>query len=63
LPGICGSRNATPRDFRDVIRWLESGRFPVDDLITRTVRLADAGDALRQWSENPAAVTKIQVAF
>ncbi len=60
---IRGSRNATPKDFRDVIRLLESGRFPVDDVITRTVSLDEAGEALRAWSENPAAVTKIQVAL
>jgi 2-desacetyl-2-hydroxyethyl bacteriochlorophyllide A dehydrogenase len=60
---IRGSRNALPQDFREVIRWLEHGRFPVSDVITRTVPLEQAGEALRAWSENPAAVTKIQVAL
>ena len=60
---ILGSRNATPADFQNVIRLLENGTFPVAELITRTVPLAEAGAALQAWSENPAAVTKIQVAL
>ena len=58
---ILGSRNAIPNDFRDVIKFLERGRFPVDDVITKTVPLEDAGGALQAWSENPALFTKIQV--
>ena len=58
---IRGSRNALPEDFRAVIGMLEAGRFPVDDVITCTVPLAGAGEALRRWSENPAAFMKILV--
>ena len=59
---IRGSRNATPQDFKDVIRLLESGAFPVNDVITRTVPFDAAGAALAEWSADPAAVTKLQVA-
>ena len=59
---ILGSRNATPADFQSVIRLLETGTFPVDAVITKTVPLGEAGAALQAWSANPAAVTKIQVA-
>jgi L-galactonate 5-dehydrogenase len=58
---ILGSRNALPRDFADVVRMLEAGQFPVDKVVTHSVRIDQAADAFRQWSETPASVTKIQV--
>ncbi len=57
---IRGSRNALG-EFADVIAMLEAGRFPVDDVITKVVPFADAGDALRAWDADPAAFTKILV--
>ncbi len=58
---IMGSRNALPDDFREVIRMLEAKRFPVDDAISAVVPIEEAPEMLRQWSENPAAFTKIMV--
>jgi len=58
---IMGSRNSTPEDFRAVIAMLESGRYPAEETITRTVPFAEAGRALQQWSENPGVITKIHV--
>lgn len=58
---ILGSRNATPADFMAVITMLESGRFPVDRMLSRTVNLSEAPAAMRDWAENPQAFTKIQV--
>lgn len=58
---ILGSRNATPEDFRDVVALLASGRYPVADTVTRTVPFAQAGQALAEWSADPAAITKIHV--
>ena len=60
---ILGSRNATPADFKTVIQLLESGRFPANEVITRTVPLAEAGHALKAWSDNPSAFTKIHVSM
>jgi threonine dehydrogenase-like Zn-dependent dehydrogenase len=57
---ILGSRNCLG-DFPDVISYLESGRFPVDAVISRTVTLDEAGDALAEWSANPGPITKIMV--
>jgi threonine dehydrogenase-like Zn-dependent dehydrogenase len=57
---IRGSRNALG-DFADVIARLEQGAFPVGALVTHTVPLEQAGDALARWDRNPAAVTKILV--
>lgn len=58
---ILGSRNALPEDFRAVIHLLESGRFPVSDVITSTVPLSSACEMLQQWSDSPADFTKIHV--
>jgi threonine dehydrogenase-like Zn-dependent dehydrogenase len=58
---IVGSRNALPGDFADVVGMLERGGFPSDRVVTQTVDLAGAAEALRHWSDHPAEVTKIHV--
>jgi threonine dehydrogenase-like Zn-dependent dehydrogenase len=60
---ICGSRNALPQDFREVIRMFEQKRFPTAEAISATVPLEEAPAILRAWSEDPAAYTKIMIAF
>jgi len=58
---ILGSRNALAEDFRAVIGYLETGRFPTDDVITKTVSLDDASQALASWDAKPGAICKIHV--
>jgi threonine dehydrogenase-like Zn-dependent dehydrogenase len=58
---ILGSRNALPEDFRQVIRMLESGRFPVDDAVSAIVAPDQAAALLVEWSANPSKFTKIMV--
>jgi len=58
---IRGSRNATQQNFADVIRVLETGRYPVSETITRCVPFAEAGAALAGWAADPGRVTKIHV--
>ena len=58
---ILGSRNALPEDFREVIRVLESGKFPVEETISAVVPLEDAGRMLAEWSASPGKFTKIMV--
>ncbi len=58
---ILGSRNALPEDFREVIRMLAAGRFPVEDAVSAVVPLEDAARMLGEWSANPAKFTKIMV--
>ncbi|NUQ01841.1 MAG: zinc-binding dehydrogenase, partial [Armatimonadetes bacterium] len=58
---ILGSRNALPQDFAAVVALLESGRFPTQRAITRTVPFAAAGEALRAWDAAPGEVTRIHV--
>ena len=58
---ILGSRNALPEDFREVIRMLEAGRFPVDDAIAAVVSMDEVGRLLSEWSASPGKFTKILV--
>jgi threonine dehydrogenase-like Zn-dependent dehydrogenase len=58
---ILGSRNALPEDFHAVIRMLEAKRFPVEDAVSMIIPMEEVPEVLRQWSEKPAAFTKIMV--
>jgi threonine dehydrogenase-like Zn-dependent dehydrogenase len=58
---IMGSRNATAKNFSDVVTVLESGRYPVKETITRIVPFAEAAMALAGWAADPSRVTKIHV--
>ncbi|HUX20742.1 MAG TPA: zinc-binding alcohol dehydrogenase family protein [Spirochaetia bacterium] len=58
---VRGSRNATPLDFRAVVRFLERGSLPLDLVISRTVGVEELGNALRDWAADPPAFTKILV--
>ena len=58
---ILGSRNALPEDFREVIRMLEAGRFPVEDAVSAVVPLEEAARMLGEWSAAPEKFTKIMV--
>ena len=58
---ISGSRNALPENFREVIRMLEGGRFPVDDAVSKIVPLEETPEILAAWSADPARFTKIMI--
>jgi 2-desacetyl-2-hydroxyethyl bacteriochlorophyllide A dehydrogenase len=60
---ILGSRNAQPEDFRAVIKFLETGKFPVDKVVSLIVPLAEAPNALHSWSEDPSRFTKILISL
>ena len=60
---VVGSRNAQPEDFRAVIRLLEERRFPVNEVVSLIVPLAEGPSALRSWSESPSRFTKILVSL
>lgn len=57
---IMGSRNCLG-DFPNVISYIESGKFPVDDVISQTVSLDEAGPALEAWAKDRGNITKIMV--
>jgi threonine dehydrogenase-like Zn-dependent dehydrogenase len=60
---IRGSRNATAKNFAEVIQVLESGRYPVKETITSTVPFLESGNALANWASDPSRVTKIHIEF
>ena len=57
---ILGSRNCTD-EFPEVIAYLERGRFPVAEVISRVVPLSESGAALAGWAENAQGIVKIIV--
>ena len=59
---ILGSRNCTD-EFPEVIAYLEAGKFPGEEVISKLVSLEDAGAALADWATNPKGITKIMVDF
>jgi threonine dehydrogenase-like Zn-dependent dehydrogenase len=58
---ILGTRNALPRDFREVISMLEQKRFPVDAAISTIVSMDKAPEMLAAWDAEPTRFTKIMV--
>ena len=60
---IRGSRNATPADFRAVIRYMQRGTCPVDRLISLETTADNAAAAMQQWTEAPGKVFRILVKF
>ena len=58
---VRGSRNATPKDFQAVIRYLRRGTCPVDKLISKDVTLEEAPEAMKWWDENPGKVFRVVV--
>lgn len=60
---IRGSRNATPNDFRAVIRYMQSGNAPVEKFITEVIRPEQAQETLERWAADPAQVFRILVEF
>ena len=60
---IRGSRNALPEDFRAVIHYLNRKECLTDKLISRIIRPEEAGEALKEWADNPGKVFRILVSF
>ncbi len=58
---VLGSRNALRGDFQAVIDMLEAREFPVARAISKIVPLAEAGEALREWSAEPSRFRKILI--
>jgi threonine dehydrogenase-like Zn-dependent dehydrogenase len=59
---ILGSRNCVGRtDFPEVIHYLEAGKFPVEDVISKVVTMDDGPATLKAWAENPQGIIKIML--
>jgi threonine dehydrogenase-like Zn-dependent dehydrogenase len=59
---VMGSRNALRADFRPAAEMLADPAFPREVLVSHRVGLEQAPAALADWSDQPAAVTKVHVA-
>ena len=60
---IRGSRNALPDDFRAVIRYLQRGQCPTQQLISAIVQPEEASQAMADWDAAPGKVFRILVKF
>lgn len=58
---IRGSRNALPDDFQDVIQYLRDNPGVPSLVVSKTVPIEEAVDALAAWHEKPGEFTKILV--
>lgn len=58
---MMGSRNATTEDFLPVIELLESGKFPMEEAVSRVVPIEGVEAALRDWDRDPGSVRKVLV--
>ena len=60
---ILGSRNAGGEDFRAVISYLERGSFPLERMITSSVKPDGVEDAVQAWADEPGKVMKLLLDF
>ncbi len=61
---ILGSRNCVGKaDFPEVISYLETGKFPVDEVISKVISIDEGPETLKSWSENPQGIIKIMIDF
>ena len=61
---ILGSRNCVGKvDFPEVISYLEAGKFPVEDVISKVISIDEGPETLKSWSENPQGIIKIMIDF
>lgn len=59
---ILGSRNCVGKtDFPDVIEYLESGKFPVEAVISKTIPIEEGPSTLEAWASNPQGIIKIML--
>lgn len=59
---ILGSRNCVGKtDFPEVIQYLESGKFPVEAVISKTISIEEGPATLVEWATNPQGIIKIML--
>jgi threonine dehydrogenase-like Zn-dependent dehydrogenase len=50
-------------DFPEVISYLESGKFPVDEVISKVISIEEGPETLAAWAANPQGIIKIMIDF
>lgn len=61
---ILGSRNCVgTKDFPQVIEYLEAGKFPVDEVISKVISIDQGPKTLADWADNAEGIVKIMIDF
>lgn len=61
---ILGSRNCEgSTDFPEVIRYLESGKFPVEEVISKVISIDEGPETMDAWAKNAQGIIKIMIDF
>lgn len=59
---ILGSRNCVGKtDFPAVIAYLESGKFPVEAVVSKIIGIDDGPQTMDAWAANPQGIVKIML--
>lgn len=61
---ILGSRNCVgSADFPEVIRYLEAGKFPVEEVISKIISIEEGPETMDSWAKNAQGIIKIMIDF
>ncbi len=61
---ILGSRNCVgSTDFPEVIRYLEEGKFPVEEVISKVISIDEGPETMDAWAKNAQGIIKIMIDF
>ena len=60
-PSLFVTRNSVRADYEDVVRFMLKGKLKAEEMITHTVSLSQAGDALLRQAAEPSSFFKQQI--
>lgn len=60
---VSGSRNALKEDFLELIDLVDSGKVPLEKIITNTYKLEDVAQAFEDFSANQGDMLKVSIDF
>jgi threonine dehydrogenase-like Zn-dependent dehydrogenase len=61
---ILGSRNCVgSTDFPEVIRYLETGKFPVEEVISKVISIDEGPETMDAWAKDAQGIIKIMIDF
>ena len=58
---VYGSRNALEKDFRELIDLVNSGKVPLEKIITNSYEMDEAAAAFRDFAHNKGDMLKVSV--
>jgi len=58
---ILGSRNASPSNFRSVVKYLEQIDYNINELISHIINMNEVPEVMQVWAEKPSEIRKIIV--